>query len=108
MKEKIMQFLLNEYLSDFHLELPDLENNEKLKGVLIPESKAFLNSKLFLYLKETILSRVQKEVTFKTKNDLEITYQRGIARGIQLIEEEVKKFASLELKRKHETDHKTD
>jgi hypothetical protein len=107
MKQEIMRFLFSEYLSDFHLELPDLEDNEKLKGVLIPESKVFLKSTLFKYLKETILSRVQKEVAFKTKTDLEIAYQRGIARGIQLIEEEVKKFASLELKRKNETDHKT-
>jgi hypothetical protein len=95
LKHRIMEMIFNEYLEGLVIELPKLEENPAIRNELISSAPSVLSAKAHKYVRDKILNLVKNTISFKTGNDTEIAYNRGIARGMQMYEEEMSLLTTL-------------
>lgn len=103
MRNIITQWILKKFLSGMVLSIPDLATNTEARRGILESAKPALQNEANKYVRDSIIIATRDTICFKTKNEYEIAYNRGIIRGVQLQHERL-----VELSLTHESKNKND
>lgn len=104
LRDELMKWFFDNYITEF-FQTEEVVLDGKLRNEFIEKAKAYKTNSLHKYICDSILEGVKKEIMLKTHNDIEIAYQRGIARGVQLYNDRLISLSTLT--KLNEADNKT-